>query len=113
MSIVMIQSNPETGIAVNLPAWMRRAGIDEETGFVFVPPMLANRGEREAALCAAWDGDVPSVIDDGHVYLPADWLARESSDPKCVEVCRHVEATVRDHYRDHCREIRESEGATR
>ena len=99
MSVVMIQSNPTAGIAADLPAWMRRAGIDEETGTVFVPPGLANRGEREATMAAAWDGDVPCLTDNGHVYLPADWLARESSDPKCAEACRHVEAKVRDYYR--------------
>jgi hypothetical protein len=99
VSIVMIQSNPEAGPACDLPAWMRRAAIDEATGTVFVPPGLADRGEREATLCAAWDGNVPCVIDDGHAYLPADWLAREAKDPKCAEACRFVAARVRDAYR--------------
>lgn len=100
MSVVMIQSNPTHGIARDLPAWMRRAGIDEETGTVFVCPGLANRGEREAAMSAAWDGDVPALIDNGHVYLPADWLAAETDDPECAEACRQVEAMVRDYYRE-------------
>ncbi len=96
MDVVMIQTNPTAGPAMDLPAWMRRAAFDPETGTVFVCPGLADRGEREATLAAAWEGDVPLVLDGGHVYLPAGWLARESADPKCAEACRFVEATVRD-----------------
>ncbi len=47
MDVVMIQTNPTAGPAMDLPAWMRRAAFDPETGTVFVPPGLANRGEPD------------------------------------------------------------------
>lgn len=30
-----------------------------------------------AMMRASWDGDVPMIVSDGHVYLPTQWLAGE------------------------------------
>jgi hypothetical protein len=59
------------------PEWMRSACIDED-GVVYAPAVITGN-EQKAFLCAAWDGDVPSILEDGHVYLPVQWLAAYSS----------------------------------
>jgi hypothetical protein len=56
------------------PAWARRAFVDDD-GTVYLPGLLGG-SEREAILCAGFDG-VSVITDKKHFYLPADWLRRE------------------------------------
>jgi hypothetical protein len=60
------------------PAWMRSAALADD-GTVFAPAAIAGN-ELRSFLVAAWDGDVPTVTDHGHYYLPTSWLAREYPD---------------------------------
>lgn len=77
----------------SIPKWMRSAGVDED-GTVFVPAFVGG-DEDFVVLTAGWDGNVPMVIDDGHAYLPARWIAREF--PDVAEVCNLIERRCRDH----------------
>jgi len=74
------------------PKWQRTAAISDD-GVVFVPGgMLGN--ESEVLLCAGYDG-VPMAIHLKHLYVPAQWMAKEF--PKSAEVCELIERKVKEH----------------
>jgi hypothetical protein len=74
------------------PQWMRSAAIAAD-GTVFAPATVSGDSEQAAVLKAAWDGDVPLVIDDGHAYLPTWWLAKV--DAIAAEICTSIETRMR------------------
>jgi hypothetical protein len=76
-----------------LPAWMRSAALAAD-GTVFLPGAISGN-EVRACRSATWDG-VPIVEVDGHIYLPAGWLAVEY--PGEADVCRMIEGRVRGHF---------------
>jgi hypothetical protein len=57
-----------------LPEWLRAFFVDDD-GEVFLS-CGAFDNERMAFLCMAHDG-VPMVRDEGHVYAPASWIAKQ------------------------------------
>lgn len=73
------------------PKWFRSAGLSDE-GVVFLPGAIGG-DEKKVTLCAVYDG-TPIVQYLKHVYLPAQWLAKEF--PKVKEVCERFEARVRE-----------------
>lgn len=81
-------------IEVDAPGerWMRSAALCND-GTVYVPAAIAGE-ETMAFLCAGWDG-ISGVIDDGHLYLPARWLAESFPDTK--ETCDLIESRVLEH----------------
>lgn len=71
--------------------WQRSAAITDE-GVVFVPGAIAG-SEHEVMLCAAYDGT--SVINHlKHLYVPANWLAKEF--PETKEVCELISSRVKE-----------------
>lgn len=75
------------------PDWLRSAAMDD-AGTVFAPAaMLGN--EDAALLMAGFDG-MTLIVDDGHAYLPIDWIARER--PDLADVCELVGRRVRSHF---------------
>jgi hypothetical protein len=81
---------------VDFPEWIRSAGLSPDDGLVYVPAaMLGDDMELTVFLCAGYDG-ISTVEYSGHVYVPADWFARQY--PDVAEVCRWIEASIREHY---------------
>jgi hypothetical protein len=76
-----------------IPQWQRSAAVDSD-GTVFVPAVIAGN-EMAVLMAAGWDGNVPAVMDDGHVYLPAQWIAKEY--PDTAEVCHLIESKCHAH----------------
>lgn len=74
-----------------IPRWCRSAALAAD-GTIYAPAAMTDN-EQAAIHAAAWDGDVPMVIDDGHAYLPTRWLAREF--PHIADICDRIEARVR------------------
>jgi hypothetical protein len=78
-----------------LPRWKRR--VCWHHGMVFVPASLADRSEESVFWRASYDG-VPIIKEDGHLYCPTVWLAREY--PANADICemieRHVHAIARE-----------------
>jgi hypothetical protein len=74
-----------------VPEWVRSACLADD-GRVFAPAIVAG-DEMRVLLCAAHDG-VSLILDDGHAYLPTDWLAREY--PEVADVCARIESRLRD-----------------
>jgi hypothetical protein len=74
-----------------VPEWVRSACLNDD-GRVFAPAIVAG-DEMRVLLCAAFDG-VSLILDDGHAYLPTDWLAREY--PEVADVCARIESRLRD-----------------
>ena len=64
---------------------------DRRWRVVFVPAIIAG-GEMEVFLCAGYDG-TPLVVDKGHVYVPAPWVAREF--PRAKETAEKIERQVK------------------
>jgi hypothetical protein len=71
------------------PEWARSAALINDV--VFVPAIIA-AGEQEILLCASYDG-AEVVVDQGHVYVPAPWVAREF--PHAKETAAKIERQVR------------------
>ncbi len=74
-----------------IPRWQRTTGLSSD-GVVFVPAALAGN-EREAFLCAGYDG-TPVATHLDHFYVPADWLAAEF--PKTADLCHTISKSVRE-----------------
>jgi hypothetical protein len=81
------QLDPPPGRKV--PRWQLRAARAAD-GTIFIPAALAGR-EQAIALCAAYDG-VPAIVDAGHVYLPAGWIAREY--PAAAALCARIGSMI-------------------
>ena len=75
------------------PQWMLSAALADD-GTVFVPAVIAGN-EGRVLLMASWDG-ISSVFDDGHIYLPADWMALEW--PDISDVCLQIKSRVHEHF---------------
>jgi len=73
-----------------LPEWLCTS-FREEDGTVYLP-CAAFGNEQEALLCLGYDG-VRMVVDEGHVYAPSEWLAREH--PQHAEAIRFMADRVR------------------
>lgn len=56
------------------PKWQRSAAIDQD-GEVYIPAVIAGN-EKTVFLCVAGDIE-PVVIDSGHLFVRATWMARE------------------------------------
>jgi hypothetical protein len=90
---------------LNPPGWDRpewyRSGALAGDGTVFIPAAIASgyaagrQGEDRVLLMAASDG-IPVVLDDGHLYAPAGWVA--SICPGMADVCALIERGVRNHF---------------
>lgn len=74
-----------------LPEWKRSAGIEDDTGDVFVPAVIAGN-EMIVFLCAGWDNEPAAYLDE-HLFVRASWMAREF--PKLRDICMKIEANVR------------------
>lgn len=76
---------------VDAPEWGRTSYIDPGSGQVYVPAVLG--GNEEAVfLCASFDGVSVVAVDD-HVYVPAEWMAKEH--PDAAPACRRIVGYVR------------------
>lgn len=73
-------------------SWMGQIGVMDD-GTVFIPAVYTGAGDMAVVLCASFDG-VPTVTEDGHVYVPADWVKREYPQNADVvdKILRHVKA---------------------
>jgi hypothetical protein len=87
MTWLTVESPPGRKIA----AWARSAAI-MKGGTVYLPAAICG-DENRAMVAAAWDGGVPLLQRDGHLYLPADWLAQEY--PREAENVQHIAERVR------------------
>jgi hypothetical protein len=87
--ILWIMTDGGSPAALEWPEWLRSAAIAD--GIVFLPAVIAGN-ELEASLCACWDSNVRLIQSDGHVYLPAKWLASEF--PRIREDCEAIERRV-------------------
>lgn len=83
-------SNPKGG---REPEWKRSAALADD-GVVFAPAIITGN-EMVAFLAASWDG-TPVVMNDDHLYLPVQWIAREY--PDVADVCAEIEARVKAHF---------------
>jgi hypothetical protein len=73
----------------NIPKWKRSAGLDDD-GTVFIPAIIASN-EMNVMMCTGFDGtDVVTYLN--HIYVPADWMAREF--PETAEVCATIKRQV-------------------
>ncbi|MDT4861275.1 hypothetical protein FQZ97_958750 [compost metagenome] len=88
----------------NVPQWHRTSGIAAD-GTVFVPSVVAGvpGGEAEVMLCIAYDS-TPSARHLGHLYVPADWVAKEF--PGQAHVCTHISEAVRKAQRTAAPDVR-------
>lgn len=58
-----------------MPGWVRTAGRDRQ-GRAYAPGALT--GESENQMLARIIRDrIPSLLQEGHLYVPLDWLLRE------------------------------------
>jgi hypothetical protein len=74
-----------------IPAWARSAAITKD-GTVYLPAAICGN-ENQAMMAATWDGGVPLLQRDEHLYLPADWMAQEY--PQEAENIQHIADRVR------------------
>lgn len=74
-----------------LARWARLAAMDDD-GTVYLPAKGCDR-EIEVFLCACADG-VQSVVSDGHLYVPAQWIAEHY--PAAKEWVEQAERRVRE-----------------
>jgi len=74
--------------------WPQAACIDS-SGVVYAPARLVG-DETTAMLCACWDDDVETVVVDGHIYLPIEWLATYC--PERAAACVLVERKVKAYF---------------
>ena len=74
------------------PKWKRSACIDGK-GNVFAPAWIIGN-ETRAMLCASWDGNVPVVMANKHIYLPVRWMAKEC--PDMADICELIERRVKE-----------------
>lgn len=72
------------------PAWSRRVAVRDER--LFVPAVLGGN-EMMVMLCLGYDA-TPCIVDDGHLYAPADWMAREF--PKAREVIAKIRRRIEE-----------------
>ena len=63
-----------------LSQWARRVCLNSD-GILFVPGIVAGN-MTSVFLCASWDGEPIIMDDDGHVFVRADWISQENSDPR-------------------------------
>ena len=71
--------------------WKRSAGIEDGTGDVFVPAVIAGN-EMIVFLCAGYDAE-PAAYLDKHLFVRASWMAKEF--PGLRDICEKIEANVR------------------
>jgi hypothetical protein len=74
-----------------IPAWTRSAAITKD-GTIYLPVAICG-DENRAMMAATWDGGVPFLQRDGHLYLPADWMAQEYT--REAENIQHIAERVR------------------
>jgi hypothetical protein len=73
-----------------LPRWTRTVGLADD-GTIYMSAILGG-SEKVMLLCAGYDG-TRCCEWKGHLYVPADWMAREF--PKTSEGVRNVTAAIR------------------
>ncbi len=76
-----------------IPEWIRSAALADD-GRVYMPAAACGN-ETQALLAAGFDG-VDMLMDDNHLYLPTDWMAREY--PNLADLCAKIERTVKKHF---------------
>lgn len=75
-----------------LAKWKRSVGVSPE-GKIYVPAVIAG-SEMMVLMCAGWDGTELLLLGKpGHLYVPADWMAREF--PKTTEAIAKITKMVR------------------
>jgi hypothetical protein len=79
----------------DLPEWARTVAVAEDET-VFVTAMLGVGGEAAVGLMAIAAG-VPVVVNGGHAYLPADWMA--GAYPDVAVLCRQIESLMLREFR--------------
>lgn len=75
MPIEGFVARPE-GKFAKMPDWLRSYFVDTETGEFYVPA-AASGNEDLAFWKICLDGNVPTIHDSGHLYVPASWLIQE------------------------------------
>src|SRR5437660_391540 len=68
----IIQPDPAPA---GVPKWKTTVLVADD-GTLFIPAMLAPRGELRAFLRAGWDGQ-PRARWHGHLFVPLDWMAEK------------------------------------
>lgn len=74
-----------------MPPWLSTAAISS-TGTVFVAAAIADN-EHRVFMCACFDNTPLLVANGDHVYVQAEWLAREY--PKVARTCEAIITRVR------------------
>lgn len=75
-----------------VPKWKRSAALADD-GTIFVPAIIAG-DEQIVFLTASWDGVSVITDEDGHVFVPSNWVLREY--PGTEEICSVIESRVRE-----------------
>jgi hypothetical protein len=76
----------------NIPRWSRSVALASD-GTIFAPAAMTDDSEKAVFLKAGWDGNIPAVVDQGHVYLPTWWIAREY--PEVADICGMMESKIK------------------
>ena len=82
---------PIPGSFMQSPDWLMSACLAPDGQVYSAAAMVGN--EPLVGLRAAHDG-VPIIVDEGHIYLPVAWLAKEF--PEWAEVMEAIEKRVRE-----------------
>jgi hypothetical protein len=77
-----------------MPLWARRAFVADD-GQVFLPAAMMFGNEMKALLMLGYDGP-PVVTYDGHLYAPADWMIRETKEPKIKAIIKKAAQRLRE-----------------
>lgn len=75
--------------AARLPKWARSLALSPE-GKLYVPAALA-ASEIVVLIAAGYDG-TPVMQTDGHLFVEADWMAREF--PKTAAAIEHMRESI-------------------
>ncbi len=78
---------------MKLEEWARSAAIGDD-GTVYVPAAIADH-EAAVMLCAMWSAEY-ILIDDDHLYVSSDWMAREY--PNLAALCELIRSKVTAHF---------------
>lgn len=88
---MMVFTKPNMAGHRRLPKWMRSVLVSGAN--IYVPSVLTDRKEKELFLCALCDG-VKTVVHEGHIYFPSEWISREFSESKeTIENIRKILVT--------------------
>ena len=69
------------------PKWIRTIAVTDD-GKIFIPAAI-HGNEKAAFMCASFDG-IPYIFDNEHLYLPLEWIEKESHDPRVKNLCSAI-----------------------